>query len=76
MKTSTGKRNEGNNNRAQYTVPAAPVGHPTHLGASSGTGDGQRHSRFYLSMLAKTRKILQIWSLVYYEYFILMFMHS
>uniref|UniRef100_M1DXV3 Uncharacterized protein n=1 Tax=Solanum tuberosum TaxID=4113 RepID=M1DXV3_SOLTU len=38
---------QGNNNRAQSTVPAAPEGHPTQQGVSSGTGGGQCQNRFY-----------------------------
>ncbi|XP_049345085.1 uncharacterized protein LOC125809506 [Solanum verrucosum] len=41
------KGQEGNNNRARFTVPAAPVGRPTQQGVSSGIGGSQRQNRLY-----------------------------
>ncbi|WMV46127.1 hypothetical protein MTR67_039512 [Solanum verrucosum] len=37
----------GNNNRTQYTTPAAPTCHPTRHGALFGTGGDQRQNKLY-----------------------------
>uniref|UniRef100_M1DJ22 Integrase core domain containing protein n=1 Tax=Solanum tuberosum TaxID=4113 RepID=M1DJ22_SOLTU len=47
---------EGNNNKAQSTVLAAPVGHPTQQGMSSGTGGSQSQNRFHALQARQDQK--------------------